>query len=162
MAILGPMLRLTRRNPTQAHHFTANQQEKCSISCARIRPAEKQTETKRECNVYLTPQKRCRLRTSSVYVYSVCAGALNKGSQEVTLLYHFKMFCQHITEGKVRINSQTRAGRFRWSVERDAQTHKCAQPFQLLLTEVCQHLTTGGPPERRDFWCVWQIHKKYF
>lgn len=40
----GSTLKLTRRNPTQGRHFTANQQEKCSISCRPSRPAETETE----------------------------------------------------------------------------------------------------------------------
>lgn len=40
----GSALKLTRRNPTQGRHFTANQQEKCSISCRPLQPAETEAE----------------------------------------------------------------------------------------------------------------------
>lgn len=54
---LDSMLQLTRRNPTQAHHFTANQLEKCSISCKRVQPAEKQREAEQDYNVYRSGPK---------------------------------------------------------------------------------------------------------
>lgn len=62
------LLKLTQHNPTQAHHFMVNQQEKCSISCKRFTLQEKQRETVMRT---VQAQKRHRLWTTVVCA-SVC------------------------------------------------------------------------------------------
>lgn len=108
VALLDSMLKLTRRNPAQAHHFTANQQEKCSISCKPFQLAEKQRRS--EIVMYtLQAQRRHRLRArrararSCVFVPAcvrVCVKrGFSGGNRPMSeLLCHFKTVCQHIRD----------------------------------------------------------------
>lgn len=138
-------------NPTQANHFTANQREKCSISWKRIQPAEKQTETEQDCNVYLSG-------TKDTVNKHVCGWVLNKGFSEVGIShYEWGSRCSVISKRSVstcmRKPSPNHHTRWEQAASDEAWkgTHKhtqIVQPSQILPAMVCQHLTTVGPPER--------------